>query len=675
MESRREFFEIEGLGQIVVGAGADPIDAIAHLAARGEHDDRNFGEPANHRQERQSVDFGQHHVEHDAVGLPHPYEREPLDAVAGAADLEAFESQGDFEHFADTLIVVDDGDSPLLLIHRIILRLQAPAPPRDVHGDFGAFLGSQRSIVRQTAAHGHLAWLALDNSEKDRQRTRIRSWRGAQMMAVLVLAAIVIPPAPATSPVSRTNVAQAAPQTNSMPAAVAVPSALPSVESGLALPYPAYGLPQPQILTARPAAGVPATVALADAIAIAIARVPSLAAARGEVALEDASVALARTGLAPDVSISGSSGYSYVQGGGGSTAAASAATASNLYSAQSNSGSLSLSQLIYDGGQIRAKIDAASLTRDATLATYRRDAQTVVYNVAAAYYTLLADERTVAVDEELLRENIVSENLVRAQIRAGTVAGADLSTQLATTANARTTLVTAQGTLQNDRVAFATDLGLPADTDVLPRDDTQGLETATPASALPAFASALDIAYAERPDVVQARLTVAADEASLRGARRGLSPTLSFSGTKGIESSNLGGGAIRNDGTLGFSVTIPIYDQGVTRANVASSRATVAIATANAATTRLTVAQDVRQALISIVSDRAVLDQTRAAYDSSVSSLRSTQGQYRVGASTLPSLIQAEATLASAATNIVNAIYTLRIAENNLRYALGTNLQ
>jgi len=492
------------------------------------------------------------------------------------------------------------------------------------------------------------------------------------MMAAIVLAAIVTPPVPATAPDPRANVAQVAPQANSAAAAAAAdPATLPSVESGLALPYPAYGSPQPQILTTRRAAGVPATVALADAIAIAIARVPSLDAARGEVALENASVALARTGLAPDVSISASPTYSYVQGGGANASA----TSSALFSAQSNSGSLSLSQLIFDGGQIRAKIDAATLTRDAALATYRRDAQTVAFNVADAYYTLLADERTVAVDAELLRENIVSENLVRAQIRAGTVAGADLSSQLATTANARTTLVSAQGTVQNDRVTFATTLGLPADTDVLPRDDTQGLETTTPAGPLPAFANALDTAYMERPDVAEARLTVAADEASLRGARRGLSPTLSFSGSKGLESSNIGGGAIRNDGTLGLTVSIPIYDQGITRANVASSRATVAIANANAATTRITVSQDVRQALISIVSDRAVLDQTRAAYDSAVISLRSTQGQYRVGLSTLPSLIQAEATLASAATNIVNAIYTLRIAENNLRYALGTNLQ
>jgi len=494
-------------------------------------------------------------------------------------------------------------------------------------------------------------------------------------MAAVVLAAIVLPQNATNAPASQAKVAQAAPQANVTPApapvSVVESAALPSIDGGLSLPYPAYGSPQPQILTTQRAAGVPATVTLAEATAIAIARVPSLDAARGEVAFEDASVALARTGFAPDVSISASPKYSYVQGGGANASAASAA----LFSAESNSGSLSLSQLIFDGGQIRAKIDAARLTRDAALATYRRDAQTVAFNVADAYYTLLADERTVAVDEELLRENIVSENLVRAQIRAGTVAGADLSAQLATTANARTTLVSAQGTLENDRVAFATDLGLPANTDVLPRDDTQGLETATPASTLPAFANALDTAYMERPDVAEARLTVAADEASLRGARRGLSPTLSFSGSKGLESSNLGGGAIRNDGTLVFSVTIPIYDQGITRANIASSRATVAIANANAATTRIAVSQDVRQALISIVSDRAVLDQTRAAYDSAVISLRSTQGQYRVGLSTLPSIIQAEATLTSAATNIVNAIYTLRIAENNLRYALGTNLQ
>jgi outer membrane protein TolC len=288
---------------------------------------------------------------------------------------------------------------------------------------------------------------------------------------------------------------------------------------------------------------------------------------------------------------------------------------------------------------------------------------------------VLDDERTVAVDDQLLAQDIVSENLVRAQIRAGTEAGADLASQIATTANARTTLVKAQGTLQNDRVVFATALGLDADIDVLPIDDTQGLETSTPANTLPAYGSALDIAYVERPDYEEARLTIGSNQASLRAAQRGLSPTLSLAAAKGISSSDIGGGAYLNNADVGLDIKIPLYDQGMTRANVASSRANVDIAKANAATARLTVQQDVRQALIAIVSDRSTLDQTRTAYQAALVSLRSTQSQYRVGVSTLPALIQAEATLASAATNIVNAIYALRLAESNLRFALGTILQ
>ncbi len=447
---------------------------------------------------------------------------------------------------------------------------------------------------------------------------------------------------------------------------------LPPIERGLALPYPAYGSPQPQVIMTRRQANIAAVLTLDAATAIAIDRVPSLAAARAQVAVEDAAVQLERTGLAPDLSIAAAGKYSYEQG---ISDAQETATGSSAGVGQNNSATISLAQLIFDGGQIRAKIDAARLTRDATLATYRRSAQTVAYDVATSYYAVLQDERTVAVDDQLLAQDVVSENLVRAQIRAGTQAGAGLFTQLSITANARTTLVSAQGVLQNDRVAFATALGLDADIDVLPQDDAQDFQAATPPIALPAFAGALGVAYTERPDLDQARLTLRSSQASLRAAKRGLSPSLSLAADKALGSTSPGGGAYLNSGSVALDLTIPVYDQGVTRANVASSRAEVDIATYDAATTQLTIQQDVRQALIAIVSDRSTLDSTRVAYESGVEALRSTQGQYRAGVSTLPALIQAQATLASAATNIVNAIYSLRLAQSNLRYALGTILQ
>jgi len=488
------------------------------------------------------------------------------------------------------------------------------------------------------------------------------------VIATLIIAAVIAVPSPSPTP----SPLPADPTPS--PTATASPS-LPSIQGAYALPYPAYGTPQPQVIVVRPGANVPATVTLQQATSIAIARIPSLAAARAEVALEAAALQLERTGLAPDLSISGSATNTYTQGGSTTAVLTTPAGSAVQNTNQSNTASISLSQLIFDGGVIRAEIEAASLTRDAAMATYRRSAQSVAYTVATEYYQVLQDARAVAVDLELVHQYEVSEQLVRAEIAAGTEAGADLATQLSITANARATLVQAQGTLQIDRVAFAVALGLDADIDVLPIDDTASLGTPAMPAALPLYQSALAIAYVERPDLDEELLTVRSSQASLRASQLGLSPTVSFAGSKGLGSSSPGGGAYRNDASLGIDISIPIYDQGVTRAHVASSRASLAIARADEATTRLTVGQDVRQALIGIVSDRATLEESRIAYTSSLTALRSNQAQYKAGVSTLPALVEAEATLATSATNIVNAIYAELLAHSTLRYAMGTILQ
>ena len=111
VDARAELVEIERLGQIVVGAGFEPVDAVAHVAARGEHDDRHLGEAAQQRDEREAVDLRHHDVEHDAVRLPVAHDGEPVGAVDRGPHLEAFLDQADLEHLADALLVVDDRDA------------------------------------------------------------------------------------------------------------------------------------------------------------------------------------------------------------------------------------------------------------------------------------------------------------------------------------------------------------------------------------------------------------------------------------------------------------------------------------------------------------------------------------------------------------------------------------
>jgi len=70
-QPREQLLERERLHQVVVGARVQPGDAVAHLVARGEHQDRRLGAcAAQPPAGLDAVDVGHQHVEHDRVRLP-----------------------------------------------------------------------------------------------------------------------------------------------------------------------------------------------------------------------------------------------------------------------------------------------------------------------------------------------------------------------------------------------------------------------------------------------------------------------------------------------------------------------------------------------------------------------------------------------------------------------------
>jgi outer membrane protein TolC len=451
---------------------------------------------------------------------------------------------------------------------------------------------------------------------------------------------------------------------NATPVPLVQPT-LPTIAAARALPYPANGHAQPGVVATRHDASVPDAVTLEQAIAIALARSPSLREAGFSVDYQRAAVDAARSATRPDISVGASSAREFEQESGQQVMPG---------WSTSNSASVSLAELIYDGGQTRARIRAAQASADSSAASARRTAQQIAYDVATAYYDVLVAERTMAADAEVIREDLVNENLVRAQIAAGTAAGADLSLQQYATAQARTALVREQGTEQSARVSFATALGLDADTLVLPVDDTAALEQPGPTLAVESYVDALAIAASHRPDIQGSDLDVVAARESLIAAQRGLAPTLSASLSKGLASVDYAGAAYRNNASIGFTVGIPIYDRGATRASIAEARATADRLSVVRRGTAISVQQDVRNALIGIVSAQSTLDQARAEFASAAQTLAQTQGRYRAGVTTLPSLVQAQTAFTQASTDIVNAIYAFRQAEAARRFALGTGV-
>jgi outer membrane protein len=443
------------------------------------------------------------------------------------------------------------------------------------------------------------------------------------------------------------------------------------------LPYPAYGTPVPGVNAGTPAPGISATLSLQQSEMIAFARSPLLATARNDVDVQEAEVRLAQAGLLPSLSGSASYDYAHTQPGGRSGLSSADASALGVTTSTSSTSAgfgLSLSQLIYDGGKVAYGVRSARSTEISVADNYRRELETVAYSVATAYYAYLAAERTTQVDLEIVREDTVQEDLVRAQYRAGTAAKSDIATAQLPVAQARVAVVRSQGTELSAEAAYANAMGLDANVKIQPVDDAP-VFTASQVSTIPvpSYDVAVKRAFALRPDYDAFVQSVNASKSSLSAARLGLFPTLSGAGSASDNSTDTNAGSFRNAQQIGLSLAIPIYDQGVTAANVANSRAQLNNAFASLQNEALTVQLNVKQSLASLVSAQAALIETQQEYATALTVLQATQAQYRAGVTTLPLLLNAQVGLTQALTDQVTSVYTLRQDEQAYLYAIGAN--
>ncbi|HEY5340807.1 MAG TPA: TolC family protein [Candidatus Aquilonibacter sp.] len=459
-----------------------------------------------------------------------------------------------------------------------------------------------------------------------------------------------------------------------MPVQVPTPAPMPTV-SGTPIPYPAYGTPAPDVATLKERPGVPTTLTLNQAIDIAVAQSPSFASERAAYRAIAARYSSEKGALLPNISASGSiqRQYGSTSNGNNNASASPAPTnaPSNVYTTES--GSVSLSELIFDGGRVIAGIRSAKEADIAGRDTLLRQLQALAYSVAGTYYTLLEDRASVTSDNALVHEFEINEQYVTAQIRTGAAARSDLAAAQFQTAQARGLLVTAQGQEIAAEGAFATTLGLDADTEVAPK----ALSSSPSQVKLLTYAESLKEAYTLRPDFLAAEYSVESDRENLRYAKLARFPSISANASLGTSRTLIQTPAVAtpfsSTRSLGATISIPIYDQGLTNYNVATAAAALDQGKDALTSTRLLVQSDVRGGLANLISARATLVQARSEVASATVSLQATQAQYKVGASTITAIVTAEANLATAQRDYVAALYGERLAEENYAYVLGAS--
>jgi len=413
--------------------------------------------------------------------------------------------------------------------------------------------------------------------------------------------------------------------------------------------------------------GIPTKVTLVQAVAIAVAQSPTLAQARATYAQALAKYNVAKSAIFPSLSGSAGATRTYSSGtiggvGGG------IGTPNGIYNSV-NYG-LKLSELIYDGGRVIAGIHVAKSGQVAGRDTLIRSLQELGYTVAQAYYAVLLADRTVAVDEQIVKQYLTQEQLVRAQIRVGAAAPSDLYSAQALTSQARLQLVTDQGSRIAAQASFATTLGLDADALIEPIDPTNASLTApAPKFAVLSYDKALRRALLMRPDYLAALNNYQSAKENVRFNRLTKFPSIDANASDGYQS-GLNGIPVQSK-SLGATLTVPIFDQGLTNYNVAVAAAQADAAKAGVTLSRLQVESDVRSAIAKLAAAQAALDQAQASLKAAQVGYDAASAQYKAGVSNLVTLVTAEATLATAQKNAVSAVYSLQTAQQNYQLALG----
>lgn len=453
-----------------------------------------------------------------------------------------------------------------------------------------------------------------------------------------------------------------------MTAPTPVPIATPS---GTPLPYPAYGTPAPDVAAQVEKPGVPAYLSLTQAVDIAVVQSPLFASERAQYRAILAKYQSEKTAVFPNVSANASVQRQY--GGSASRTGASPGPSASPGSVSIGpfttiTGQVSLTQLIYDGGRVIAGIRTAKESDIAGRDTLIRELQTLQFTVAQAYYGVLQSQASVDSELSLVRQFETQQRNVQAQVDAGVAARSDIASAEFQTAQARGILITDQGLLIVSESTFATTLGLDADTLVRPQPSSHSAQRTL------SYPSAVATALVTRPDYIAAQHTVESAKENLRFAKLARFPLLEANASTGYnESLPTSAPKLQSAQGLGATLSIPIFDQGLTNYNVAVAASQLDQANAGLVSTKLTVESDVRAALAAIISTRATLVQAQAELQSAQVASQAVQARYRVGAATITDLVQADAGLATAQRDDVTAVYNELISEERYIYALGTS--
>jgi outer membrane protein len=337
---------------------------------------------------------------------------------------------------------------------------------------------------------------------------------------------------------------------------------------------------------------------------------------------------------------------------------------------------LSVNQTLYDFGKTGSAYDAAkwgtrSLERDAD-----RVAQEVALNVKQAYYALLQARKLVEVAQRTVEQTQSHLNQAQAFFRAGSKPRFDVTRAEVDVNNANLNLINAKNSVRIRTIALNNAMGID------PGRSTQIEDVLPPVPPMPTLEQAEADAFKTRPDLIKAGSDIEAAKARVEAERSNYLPTLSASGAYNWASGTqeMGqfqgmplGGDVQNSWNAGITLSVPLFQGGLTRGRVSEARANLLVLETQRDTIRQSILLELNQAFADMEGAAARVEVMESTVKKARENLDLAQGRYEAGIGPYIEVTDAQLSAVNAETDHIQALYDYQLAVARLLKAMGAS--
>ncbi len=330
---------------------------------------------------------------------------------------------------------------------------------------------------------------------------------------------------------------------------------------------------------------------------------------------------------------------------------------------------LMVTQPIYAGGSIPARINAAKLMSLLTDETVRAGVQEVVYAAEHAYYDVLLSQRLVEISTDAVRSARAHLDSVKQRQRGGIASDFDVLRAEVELSNFQAEFIQNKNAINVAKASLIKVMGVSQDSDFVLSDELVYVPSKI------TMEQAVEAAYRNRPDLLGREFDIKMQEELLKIARSRYFPMFSgyYSNTwaKPDPHSMMmieWGHAWQ----AGLTASLPIFDGFNRDGEIIAQKARLKQGQIDLIDAEETALFELTKAQLGIENTAEFIESQRLNLTRAEEGLRLAEVGYREGANTQVEMIDAQAALTTARANHYQAIYAHIIAKLDFQKAMGT---